>query len=254
MKHSLHLMLFFALIVLMSAISVAQEKHIIKKEGGGTWINDEGEIFDVPELAVFITQDGDDLVISNVMDANARPKGYEDIDVQLNDVILMANGKRTKTVSDLQKLYKEAKAGTTIKLGIKRGEEMMLTSFDKADPDKLPKRKMIVRTSGGEEDMMGIPQVGLLIGSKGKEVFISEVLDNAKEKLPGADVKKGDVITTLNGKEISKFRDFSKAYEKIEVGEKVALVTTRGGKTFTITFKKPKEEGGMKVIRKTIGD
>jgi S1-C subfamily serine protease len=58
----------------------------------------------------------------------------------------------------------------------------------------------------------------------------------------------------LNGKEIKKFKDFSKAYEKIDVGEKVALVTTRDGKNYTITFKKPKDEGGMKVIRKTIGD
>ncbi|MBI5215197.1 MAG: PDZ domain-containing protein [Ignavibacteriae bacterium] len=255
MKHNKYLTLFFALLIAATTILSAQEKKIIKKEGGGTWVNEEGDIFDVPELAVFITQEGDDLVITNVMEENARPKGYEDIDVQLNDVILMANGKRMKTIRDLQNLYKEAKPGTTIKLGMKRGEDMLLASFDKADPEKLPKRKMIVKTmDGGEMDMMGIPQVGLLIGSKGKEVFISEVFDDIEEKLPDADVKKGDVITKLNGKEISSFKDFSKAYGKLDVGEKVVLATLRSGKTYTITFKKPKEEGGMKVIRKTIGD
>jgi len=198
MKHYKHLALFFALLIAATTILSAQETKIIKKEGGKTIITSEGDIFDVPELAVFITQEGDDLTITNMMDVNSRPKGYEDINVQLNDVILMANGKRMKSVNDLQNLYKEAKPGTTIKLGIKRGEEMMLTSFEKVDPDKLPKRKMITKTfDGGEQDMLGIPQVGLLIGSKGKEVFISEVLDNAKEKLPDADVKKGDVITEL---------------------------------------------------------
>jgi len=224
MKHYKHLALFFALLIAATTILSAQETKIIKKEGGKTIITSEGDIFDVPELAVFITQEGDDLTITNMMDVNSRPKGYEDINVQLNDVILMANGKRMKSVNDLQNLYKEAKPGTTIKLGIKRGEEMMLTSFEKVDPDKLPKRKMITKTfDGGEQDMLGIPQVGY-------------------------------VITELNGKEIKKFKDFSKAYEKIDVGEKVALVTTRDGKNYTITFKKPKDEGGMKVIRKTIGD
>ncbi len=259
MKNSFLLALAVCFLIFASAESQTMKK-IIKSgpgEGKRVIINDDGgDFFDIPELAVFISQSGDNLSVTNVMDVDARPKGYENIDIKLEDIVMMANGKRLTKLEDLETIYKDAKPGTTIKLGIKRGDQMMITSFDKADPDKLPKHKMIIQKGDGEGDVnfLGIPSVGLILGSKGKKITVTEVLDNAKEQLQGADVKVGDEVQKINGKEIKSFDDLSKTYRKLDVGDNVELITSRSGKSHTVTFKKPEEKGGMKIIRRSVGN
>lgn len=246
-----------AIIALTSFTTFAQiQKKIIRSGDDQELTLHDDNLVDIRELAVFITQEGDEISVTNMMDVDARPKGYEDIDIQLGDIVMMMNGKRLTAVSDLGKFYKEAKVGETIKLGIKRGEKMLIISFDKVDPEKLPKRKMIIRRSGDgeEQDILGIPQVGLIIGTKGKDLLITDVLDNAKKELNNADVKEGDKILKLNGEPVSSFQDFSKKYEKLGIGDKVELQTSRSKKNQTITFKKPERKGGMKIIKKSIGD
>ncbi len=259
MKNSL--LMALAVCFLLFAVAEAQTMKKIIKSGSGDGkeviINGEGgEFFDIPELAVFISQSGDNLAVTNVMDVEARPKGYENIDIQLEDIVLMANGKRLAKLEDFESMYKEAKPGTTIKLGIKRGDKMMMTSFDKADPDKLPKHKMVIQKSGGdgEVNFLGIPSVGLVLGTKGKKIVVTEVFDDAKEQLQGADVKEGDEVKKVNGTEIKSFKDLSKTYRDLKVGDKVEIVTSRSGASHTITFKKPEEKGGMKIIRRSVGN
>ncbi len=210
------------------------------------------DLVDIQELGAFVTQDGDQLMVTNLMDASARPKGYEDIDIRLNDIVLMANAKKLASLKDLQTLYTTAAPGTTIKLGIKRGETMMIVPFDKIDPEKLPKRKMVIRR-GGSGDMLIIPQVGLVFGTKGKKIVLETILDNAKESFPEADLKEGDEVVTINGKACTSFKDFSSTYDKLAVGKSVELVVSRGGNNTTLKFQKPEDKGGPQMIRKTIG-
>jgi S1-C subfamily serine protease len=131
---------------------------------------------------------------------------------------------------------------------------MLIVPFDKMDPAKLPKRKMMIRTLGGNEDAISIPQVGLSIGTKEKNLVISEVFDNIKETLPDADVKEGDRVLNLNGEPCTSFKNFSKKYQKLAVGDNVVLVLSRDGKNQTVKFKKPEDKGGIRIIRKTIGN
>ncbi|TAK55177.1 MAG: PDZ domain-containing protein [Bacteroidetes bacterium] len=252
MKYFHYSFITLVLLFLLSPAAYAQKK-VIREGGPQMWTSGGGDIVDIPELAIFISQEGEKISVTNVMDVNVRPKGYEDVDIQLEDIIMMANGKRVKNLSELKSFYEDSKPGTTINLGIKRGEKMLIASFDKADPEKLPKRKMIIRQSG-DEDFLGIPQVGLFIASKGKKLVVSEVLENAKEELPGADVKQGDEVIKLNGKPLGSFKELSSQYEKLVVGDKVEFIISRSGREHTISFKKPKDEGGMKVIRRTVGE
>ena len=102
---------------------------------------------------------------------------------------------------------------------------------------------------GEDEDFLGIPQVGLRFTSKGEDVVVKEVLQNASTELHGVDVKEGDVITKVNGSPIRSFKSFEAAYKKIRVGDRVKLVATRAGKSWTIAFSKPKDDGRV-IIRR----
>ena len=251
MKYIQYLSICFFLILIGITLSPAQ-KTVVHKDSSNVVLQSGGTMFDIPELAALASQDGDRILVGNVMDASMRAKGYEKIDIQAGDIIMMANGKRMEKLEDLQQLYNDAKIGETIKLGIKRGEDMMIASFDKADPATLPKHKMVIRQSGGE-DMLAIGSVGLMLGTMGKDIVITDIMDNAKEALPGADIKEGDVVQKLNGEKIASFKDLSARFQKLAVGDNVEFVTVRAGKTHTIKFKKQEDKGGMKIIRKTIG-
>ena len=235
-----------AFLIFLSTITLAHQPQmrVMKRSSGDGVVREmtEDNIFAVPELSAMIGQDGDKLVVENIMEAQMRPKGYEKTDLLEGDVILMADGKKTGSLKDLRDIYKGASVGSTVKIGIKRKDEMMIVSFVKADPKNLPHMRMIV-SNGKDEDFMGIPQIGLLFGSKGKEVVIKNVLPNASKDIPDVDVKEGDIVTKVNGSPIKSFKDFQKAYEVIAVGDHVEIIASRSGKLQKIGFSKPKNEG-----------
>src|ERR1051325_3764812 len=147
----------------------------------------------------------------------------------------------------VQSLCNTVATGATVKLGVRRKEEMLIASFVKADPDKLPKLKMIV-SHGGDEDMFGIPQAGLIFGDKGKTVVVREVLSNPSSEVRG-EARKGDIVVKLNGSPVNSLKALRAAYEKLAVGANIRLVTSRSGKESTLEFSKPKDEGRM-IIRR----
>jgi S1-C subfamily serine protease len=242
-------------LIFLSTAAIAQPPQMrIIKRGPGNGVGHEmteDNIFAVPELSAMIGQDGDKLVVENIMEVQMRPKGYEKTDLLEGDVILMANGKKAGSLNDLKEIYKGTSVGSTVKIGIKRKDEMMIVSFVKADPKDLPQMRMIV-SNGPDEDFIGIPQIGLLFGSKGKKVVIKNVMPNAAKDIPDVDAKEGDVIMKINGSLIQSFKDFQKAYEKIAVGDHVEIITSRFGKLQTIGFSKPKNEGKTIIRRQGI--
>ncbi len=226
-----------------------QKMKIIRKGPGGTNVKEfsQDELLNVPELAAMIIEQGKDIVVEHIMEKEMRIKGYETTDVQEGDKILMANGKKMTSLKDLRELYSSAAPGSTVKFGLKRNDDMVIASFVKADPKDLPKMRMIV-AGGGDKEILGIPEIGVIFSNKGKDVVVEHVLDNAAKELKGVDVKEGDVITTLNTFPVKSFSDFKKRFEGIPVGDKVEIVASRGGKTQTLTFEKPKDDGRV-IIR-----
>jgi S1-C subfamily serine protease len=208
----------------------------------------ENDLLHIPELSALIAGNAEQLTVDHVIEPEMRAKGYEKTDVQEGDVIFMVNGKKLNKLSDLKEIYNLASIGSTVKLGIKRNKQMMIASFVKADPKSMPKMRMMI-SHGDDEDFLGIPQIGLRFSSTGKDVVVKEVLPNASTELPDVDVKEGDAITKINGSSITSFKTFEKAYKKIHAGERVELVAKRGGKSQTIVFPKPKDNGHV-IIRR----
>lgn len=160
------------ILILVSLAASAQER--IMRMGGpdGKVRVIKGEIFDIPELGALVIKGDDGLKVEHVMPAEARPKAYADVDVKSNDLILLVNGKRVKTIKDIEKQYKGVAVGEEVKLGLQRGEETLISRFTKADPKDLPQRKIIMRKSDGakgDTDSLGKPE------SDGKVIIRREV-------------------------------------------------------------------------------
>ena len=122
-----NLILLIFLFVFLSNTSFAQVM-IQKKTTAG-----ENVLF-LQELAVLISEKDGMVKIETVLPISARPEEYKDLDIKEDDEILMVNTKRIKSVDDFNKIHEELEIEETIKMGIRRGEEMFIVEFKKIDP------------------------------------------------------------------------------------------------------------------------
>ena len=104
----------------------------------------EGDAFNLSELAAIIAKQNDKVTVVMTR-KDARPPAYQNIDLLSGDVILMSNGIKIKEVKQLEEIYKNLKIGEQLKIAIKRSDKPQMISFNKADPDKLPKRRMMMK-------------------------------------------------------------------------------------------------------------
>ena len=254
------------LLVLFLLVNLLQAQIMIKRnEAGG-----EG-VFILKEVGAIIMAEKGVVTVENLLPEKNRPKGYEEIDLKEGDKILMFNAERVKTIKDLQDKYEGLKIGEPVKLGIQRGKEMFIISFDKIDPVKLPKnRKIMIRAAEpGSEGSEGEGNVvireikidnpdgkvkplvgaGLILEETDDFVKISYVLPNMKDALGDVDVQEADVVVELNGNSVPTLKVFNKNYDKIQTGEKIRLKMKRKDKVFTVSLKKPGEKDRV-IIKK----
>ncbi|KAA3614082.1 MAG: PDZ domain-containing protein [Calditrichaeota bacterium] len=147
-----------------------------------------GDVFNLPELSAVIVEQDKKIVVIATM-AHMRPADYKDIDLENNDQIFMANGKKIKSVKQLKNMYNELAVGDKLKMAVKRGDENQLVSFAKADPEDLPKMKIQTKTLTPEEAAEMEKNGG------GMKIM---------RKTVGPD---GKVKTEINGKEVDKKDD-----------------------------------------------
>ena len=223
------------------------------------------------ELAVLISEKDGMVKIETVLPISARPEEYKDLDIKEDDEILMVNAKRIKSVDDFNKIHEELEIEETIKMGIRRGEEMFIVEFKKIDPENLPNREMrIIRTAEPgaatiDEDKPGVitekisitasenihpvAGTGLLFEESEKQVKISHVLPHMKDMLGDLDIQQGDVLLRVNDTVIDSFEQFRKMYESLKIADDVKFSLKRGDKKVEVLFKKPKEKGNI-IIKK----
>ena len=232
--------LFLVVTILALAISQTQtQTKIIRKEANGNFnMNIDGEAFLLKELGAAIASDNGALKVLNVMPADHRPAVYKDVDLQQDDIIMMANGKRLAGTKDLQSIYDGLKVGDELKLGIKRKEEMHLVSLKKGDPKDLPKLQMKVMRGDGDENTETFPAVGVVMKMKGKNIIIGEVLPG-ETAIQKSDVKAGDALVSMNDKHFKSLKGYSEAFDEVKVGKSVTWVLRRGENEHSVTFNRP---------------
>lgn len=256
----------FALILIAFFAESLNAQVFVQKKGGG-----DGEFFFLNEAATMLKDEDGTIKIEMALPGEQRPKEYQNIDLKQGDEILMVNAKRVKSVKELEKMYDEIEVDSDVKLGIRRGEEMFIVSFNKIDPEKLPKRKLMIRTAepgdmkpGEEEKVVSerikienkdgkvkpVLEIGLILREVDKKITVEKVIADLAKKIANFDAQEGDVISLLNGEKIQTIQQFSKVYDKIKTGDDVKFVVMREKKEMEISFKKPKEEQMMIIKEK----
>lgn len=66
-------------------------------------------------------------------------------------------------------------------------------------------------------------------------LYVSEVLDNSDAKKQG--IKKGDIITKVNGKDAHSTSDIAEEKSKLDIGDTIDFTVWRSGSTFDVTVK-----------------
>lgn len=228
-----------ATLLIVSIPIVSAQEFQIKLDG-----KSDENIFLLPECMAVLVDEDETIQVRILLPAESRPEGYGNLDLKERDEILMANAKRVKKVKDLKAIYEGVKAGETVKLGIRRGEEMFIVSFAKVDPEKMPRGRMQISTEeggpgGGITMKLANLGNGLAVKEVNKQVFIHKILPPLKDALQNIDLKEGDRILSLNDQKIETNQQFIKAWSQIKNGVEVHLKISRDGKQFVVTFNKP---------------
>lgn len=239
----------------LSIPAYAQQMKILRAgEGGG---------FLIAELMTFIGPENNQLVVTDRMPTDRLPKEYQAVDIRQGDIILMANGKKVSKPDELEKLYESLTVGQELKLGIKRGSEMLIASFKKADPATLPMTKRIVRVEGDSKsgqqkisvgkgptidgDAVALIEIGVILAAKNGKVTVGDVLPLPGLAVLKSEPKVGDLLVSLQGRPLTTAEALQKAWDNISVGDTVRLVLSRDGKETLSVFAKPKATGEVKL-------
>ncbi len=231
---------FFAVLLfvcsLNSAFSAQEPKRITR-----SFSSDNSVI--IREVGAVITTKDDNLVVEVILGNNEK----ESADIVKDDLVLMANGKKLKSMKDLRDQYDNAKIGDEFKLGLKRGENLMISTFVKKSDEELNKAgngRMMIRMEKKEGEE-ALPALGLIVGTNKKSVVVNGTLPTVSKNFKSFEPKQGDVIVSINGNAVSNAEEFAEAYTELEEGDKVTIVISRNGKEMKETFSKPKPMGRM---------
>ena len=257
----------FVMLMLMLISAVNAQVFVSRSDSSMDKI--VGQPITIGEVGAVIVDNGKELKVLHAMPVEMRPKAYKDIDIKDGDIVLMCNGKRLKTLKELEEAYNATAVAADFKLGVKRGEERMIVlhraafgSFPKADPKDLPKMQMNMSTTegampgggnvrrmvfgGGGQDIAPLMGLGIIVGKKDDVFKIVGVMQNAAK---GGDFKVDDIVESLNGEKIKSTQQLSALYEKLAVGAKLEIKYQRDGKSMQASLTKPAAPQGRVMMR-----
>ncbi|MCX7770168.1 MAG: DegQ family serine endoprotease [Proteobacteria bacterium] len=156
--------------------------------------------------------------------------------IKEGDVILECDGKKLEDPSDLQKIVIGVPVGTTLKLKILRDNKIL--SID-IKTDKMPSDEKIEK-SEITKNILGIKVRDLLPKEK-KDAFykfgvvVVEVMPNSPADVAG--IMEGDIIFTINQKQIKNTNDFKQVVSNLKRGSIINIFLQRDNRTFYIAVK-----------------
>jgi S1-C subfamily serine protease len=230
----------------------------------------KGQPYTLDELGAVVVHNEQGMQVLFVMDPEMRTEAYKEVDLQAQDIILMANGKKLETIDDLQNLMESLAIGDQVQLGIKRDKDMQIVRFLKADSESLPKmrrmmvtedegedgeaqREMSFQSAGGEERVSMLQGTGIIARETEGQVEVAHLMPHVKDVKGLSDIKEGDMLVSLQGTKVESLDELDTAWEAIEIGAEVTMVCSRDGEKLTRTFAKPDAsdmQGGAVMIKK----
>ena len=229
-----------SLLALFSGVAHCQEPKTFTR----TFSSDDAALLREANALVVPKEGG--LVVDMIL-GNSDAAASE---LKKGDKILMANGKKVRTVKELQELYKTTTVGMEMKLGAERDGNLFIVKFTRKSDEELNAagggRVMRFEAKEGERIL---PALGLRVMTEKKQAVVSGTLPNAGRNFTSYTPAEKDVIVSLNGKSVSSAEGFDESYTSLKEGTDVTIVFERNGKSTTVTFPKPKAAGQM-IIRR----
>lgn len=163
-------------------------------------------------------------LVSNIIENGPASKS----DLKVGDLILTFNGKDIKKSSELPILVGRAKVNEKAKLEILRnGKKQILEVEIKAiDGDKLANQ-----SQDAHNNYLGLVVEELPEANAQKGVVVSLVSEGAAAD---AGIRRGDVITQLNGQDINTLADFNELIKHLAPGDVVRLLIKRGANSYFV--------------------
>lgn len=222
-----------ALLLTVSLLTAWQEPRRISR----SFSFDDAVI--LREIGAVVTPKEGKLAVEVVLGNNEQQAS----EIRKDDLILMANGKKVPTVKDLRAQYEKIKPGEEFKLGVKRGDNMVLVSFTRKSEEEMNKQtgggQMVMRMEQKDGEVL-LPALGLKLATEQRSAVIKEVLPSAASNFTSFTPKSGDIVRSLNGTAVKSAEAFDELYTKLEQGTKVTIVISQNGTEQTATFQKPK--------------
>lgn len=226
-----------------------------------------GDVVFISELGAVIMPKGNVLVVDMVNPSDQRAKEYQKVDLRKDDEIIMINGKKAAAILDLSNAYNTVTIGQDVKLGVRRGTEMMIVSFPKADSKDLPGRRVMTFSTGDDSaahDMTGmkmmkfdasggditlVDELGVILSEENSAVKVAGILSIDGQDSKSGSAKEGDKVTAVNDTKVTSLAEFNAAYDKIAVGKEFTVTVDQGGKAVSLKGTKSEKTGGRKVIK-----
>jgi S1-C subfamily serine protease len=230
-----------ALILVVTSLTAAMDQE--PKRMKRTISSDNAVI--IREIGAVITPKEEQLIVEIILGNHEKT----DTDIKKGDIILMANGKRVKTVKELRQQYDNANVGEEFKLGVKRDEHLLLVKFERKSDEELNKTGggMVMRMEQKEGEVI-LPALGVKLATKDNAVVIIETLPTLSHNFRSNPPKAGDIILSINGHKVSSAEEFDDAYTELNEGDTVTILFSRNGKENKETFAKPKPMGRRMMI------
>jgi len=221
--------------------------------------NSEGPMdgFNVPGLGAVLMEQNGTISVIMLSPAQERPEEFREVDLQENDIIVMCNGKRIKTLAALREILETTAVGDAIKLAVKRGSDRLIVSFPNPDPEKYADTRQMVMmtttvdadggsriaTSDGQgataitleqgQDMAVVLEAGLILADSDSGLFVMQILPGASTSTGDPEIETGFLVTAINNVPISDVAGFHETYDAITTGQKFALAFDHGDETTT---------------------
>lgn len=226
-----------------------------------------GDVVFMSELGAVILLKDKSLVIDVVNSAEQRAEVYKSVDLKQNDEVIMINGKKVTILTDLKAAYDSVAVGSDVKLGIKRGKDMMIVSFPKMDQSSMKnQRVMSFTTDGSGEASAGVSEeiasihasdgevaivmeLGLIVGESGSKVKVAGLINNQGDESEAGGALEGDVITSIMAQKVTSIKELTEAYDKVEVGKEFSVTLDRNGKAVTIKAVKAAKQDGPTMFK-----
>ncbi|MGB5105244.1 MAG: PDZ domain-containing protein [Candidatus Zixiibacteriota bacterium] len=208
-----------------------------------------GDVVFIHELGAVLMLRDKNIIVDMVNPPNQRSKEYQMVDVKKDDVIMMVNGKKATALADLKIAYDSASVGQEIKFGIRRGKNMMIATFAKADQSKIAQQqvmtfdseaggdialgdgnKKVMKFGPGEGNIAIVSELALILSEVDSKVAVTGIMDSENSIIKQTGIGLNDVVTEIQSINVKSIKEFNEVYSKLKVGDEFSVVFQHDGK------------------------